>query len=111
MPSCADRASDEAKRRPKVGRRQINRVKIGFLQGFPKPITLELTPMDRKKTKPKTTHCKNRLSRGAQEQIELLELDQSGIHVAEYLTALPSQELLRQKLQSAIETARTRFDS
>ena len=27
-----------------------------------------------------------------QEQIELLELDQSGIHVAEYLTALPSQE-------------------
>ncbi|CAA6691428.1 MULTISPECIES: YhcG family protein [unclassified Lentimonas] len=46
-----------------------------------------------------------------QEQIELLELDQSGIHVAEYLTALPSPALLQQKLQAAIETARARFDS
>lgn len=46
-----------------------------------------------------------------QEQIELLELDQSGIHVAEYLTALPSPALLQQKLQAAIETARTRFDN
>ncbi len=45
-----------------------------------------------------------------QEQIELLELDQSGIHVAEYLTALPSPALLQQKLQAAIETARARFD-
>jgi predicted nuclease of restriction endonuclease-like (RecB) superfamily len=46
-----------------------------------------------------------------QEQIELLELDQSGIHVAEYLTALPSPALLQRKLQAAIETARARFDS
>ena len=45
-----------------------------------------------------------------QEQIELLELNQSGIHVAEYLTALPSPALLQQKLQAAIETARTRFE-
>ena len=45
-----------------------------------------------------------------QEQIELLELDQSGIHVAEYLTALPSPALLQQKLQAAIETAKARFD-
>ncbi len=28
------------------------------------------------------------------EQIELLELDRSGIHVAEYLTALPSKKVL-----------------
>ena len=46
-----------------------------------------------------------------QEQIELLELDQSGIHVAEYLTALPSPALLQQKLQAAIETAKARFDN
>lgn len=46
-----------------------------------------------------------------QEQIELLELDQSGIHVAEYLTELPSQELLQRKLHASIETARARFES
>ncbi|MDA0751561.1 MAG: hypothetical protein O2964_12710 [Verrucomicrobia bacterium] len=45
------------------------------------------------------------------EQIELLELGQSGIHVAEYLTALPSRELLRQKLHTAIETSRARLDN
>lgn len=41
-----------------------------------------------------------------QEQIELLELDKSGIHVAEYLTVLPLKELLQAKLQEAIATAR-----
>jgi hypothetical protein len=45
------------------------------------------------------------------EQIELLELDQSGIHVAEYLTALPSRELLQQKLHTAIEISRARLES
>lgn len=40
------------------------------------------------------------------EQIELLELDQSGIHVAEYLTALPSRELLQQKLHAAIKISK-----
>jgi len=33
-----------------------------------------------------------------QEQIELLELDASGIHVAEYLTTLPPREVLQAKL-------------
>ncbi len=45
-----------------------------------------------------------------EEQIQLLELGQSGIHVAEYLTALPSRELLRQKLHTAIQTSRARLD-
>jgi predicted nuclease of restriction endonuclease-like (RecB) superfamily len=44
-----------------------------------------------------------------QEQIELLELDKSGIHVAEYLTVLPPKELLQAKLQEAISTARRRL--
>jgi hypothetical protein len=43
------------------------------------------------------------------EQIELLELNQSGIHVAEYITALPSRELLQQKLHAAIEISRARL--
>jgi len=46
-----------------------------------------------------------------EEQIELLELDQSGIHVAEYLTALPPRELLRQKLHAAIEISRARLET
>lgn len=40
------------------------------------------------------------------EQIELLELDKSGIHVAEYLTSLPSRAVLGEKLQQATERAR-----
>jgi predicted nuclease of restriction endonuclease-like (RecB) superfamily len=44
-----------------------------------------------------------------QEQIELLELDNSGIHVAEYLTVLPEKHLLEQKLKQAIDHARQRF--
>jgi predicted nuclease of restriction endonuclease-like (RecB) superfamily len=44
-----------------------------------------------------------------QEQIELLELDKSGIHVAEYLTVLPPKELLQAKLQAAISAARRRI--
>lgn len=46
-----------------------------------------------------------------EEQIELLELDQSGIHIAEYLTALPPREVLRQKLQAAIKTSRARLEA
>ncbi|MDO6564633.1 PDDEXK nuclease domain-containing protein [Amphritea sp. 1_MG-2023] len=44
-----------------------------------------------------------------QEQIELLELDKSGIHVAEYLTVLPSKEQLEAKLHNAIENAQKRL--
>jgi predicted nuclease of restriction endonuclease-like (RecB) superfamily len=44
------------------------------------------------------------------ECIELLELDKAGIHVAEYLTALPSKEVLRQKLQQASKRARLRLE-
>lgn len=46
-----------------------------------------------------------------QEQIELLELDKSGIHVAEYLTVLPPRETLEAKLHQSIETARKRLES
>lgn len=45
------------------------------------------------------------------EQIELLELDASGIHVAEYLTALPPKEVLQQKLHEAIARSRARLDN
>lgn len=43
------------------------------------------------------------------EQIELLELDAAGIHVAEYLVQLPPKELLQQKLHRAIALARERI--
>lgn len=45
------------------------------------------------------------------EQIELLELNKSGIHVAEYLTVLPPREVLQAKLQDSIEQARLNMES
>lgn len=45
------------------------------------------------------------------EQIELLELDQSGIHVAEYLTGLPSRQLLEQKLHEAVTLSKARLEN
>lgn len=45
-----------------------------------------------------------------QEQIELLELDTSGIHVAEYLTALPARDLWQRKLHEAIVRSQERLD-
>lgn len=45
-----------------------------------------------------------------QEQIELLELDKSGIHVAEYLTVLPPREVLQAKLHQSIQQARLRLE-
>jgi len=43
------------------------------------------------------------------EQIELLEVGKSGIHVAEYLTVLPPREILQEKLHQSIEAARQRM--
>ena len=44
------------------------------------------------------------------EQIELLELDKSGIHVAEYLTALPPRGVLVERLQQAAERAQLQIE-
>jgi predicted nuclease of restriction endonuclease-like (RecB) superfamily len=43
------------------------------------------------------------------ELVELLELGQAGIHVAEYLTELPAREVLEEKLRRSIAAARERF--
>jgi len=48
---------------------------------------------------------------GSREQIELLQLDKSGIKIAEYLTELPSKRILKQKLQKTIELAKERFEN
>ena len=44
-----------------------------------------------------------------EEHIELLQLDNSNIKVAEYLTKLPDMKLLEQKLHLSIERAKNRF--
>ncbi|MCJ2374460.1 PDDEXK nuclease domain-containing protein [Pseudomonas sp. RGM 3321] len=44
------------------------------------------------------------------EQIELLELDKSGIHVAEYLTALPPRGVLVERLQQATQRAQLQME-
>jgi predicted nuclease of restriction endonuclease-like (RecB) superfamily len=43
-----------------------------------------------------------------EEHIELLDLEQSNIRVAEYLTILPPMKLLKEKLHKAIEYAKNR---
>ena len=43
------------------------------------------------------------------EQIELLELSKSGIHVAEYLTVLPPREVFEQKIHDALALAQARL--
>ena len=47
---------------------------------------------------------------GSEEQIELLQLDKSGIKVAQYLTELPSREVLKLQIQKSLAAARERFD-
>ena len=46
-----------------------------------------------------------------EEHIELMQLEQSNIKVAEYLTLLPSQEILKEKLHRAIAIATSKNNS
>lgn len=46
---------------------------------------------------------------GSSEQIELLQLDKAGIQVAQYLTELPSRELLQAQIQKSLAEARQRL--
>ena len=41
-----------------------------------------------------------------QEQVSLLELEDCGIHIAEYLTQLPPRNVLMEKLNKAIDQAK-----
>lgn len=44
-------------------------------------------------------------------RIELLELDKTGIHVAEYLTVLPPKDVLQRKLQQAAAASRAQIEN
>ncbi len=44
------------------------------------------------------------------ERVELLELERSGIRVAQYLTELPPREILERRLHQAIAQARARLE-
>ncbi len=48
---------------------------------------------------------------GGDEQIELLQLDKSGIKVAQYMTELPSKELLQHQIHKGLEVARQRWEN
>ena len=43
---------------------------------------------------------------GSKEQINLLQLDKSSIRVAQYLTELPSKEVLLRQLQKSLAVAK-----
>ncbi len=44
------------------------------------------------------------------EHVELLELDKSGIHVAQYLTELPPKDILEARLHAVIKVARENYE-
>ena len=45
------------------------------------------------------------------EQVELLQLHKAGIKVAEYLTELPTKQILQQKLHQAIEISKKHIEN
>jgi predicted nuclease of restriction endonuclease-like (RecB) superfamily len=45
-----------------------------------------------------------------EEHVELMQLDKSNIRVADYLTTLPSQKILQEKLHKAVEIAKAKFN-
>lgn len=45
------------------------------------------------------------------EHVELMQLDKSNIRVADYLTALPSQKVLQEKLHKAVEIAQQKINA
>ena len=48
---------------------------------------------------------------GGEEQIELLQLDQSGIKVAQYMTELPPRAVLIQQIQKSLKEAKERLEN
>lgn len=48
---------------------------------------------------------------GSEEQIELLQLDKSGIKVAQYMTELPPRDVLMRQIQKSLEAAKARVDN
>jgi len=84
------------------------RLKVGeFKAAYKGQMELYLRWLDKHEREPEETSplgiilCTGK----KREQIELLELDKSGIHVAEYLTTLPPRAVLAKRLQQATERA------
>ena len=48
---------------------------------------------------------------GGEEQIELLQLDKSGIKVAQYMTELPPRHVLMQQMQKSLAAAKAQFNN
>jgi predicted nuclease of restriction endonuclease-like (RecB) superfamily len=48
---------------------------------------------------------------GGEEQIELLQLDKTGIKVSQYMTELPSRKVLQQQIQRSLVDAKARLEN
>lgn len=48
---------------------------------------------------------------GGEEQIELLQLDKSGIKVAQYMTELPPREILMRQIQESLKATKARLEN
>ena len=96
---------------------RINRDVLGYQRAeYGKQIVASVSRQLQTEYGPKGFDSKNihRMMQFAQkfpeEQIELLQLDKSGIKVAKYLTELPSREILRLQIQKSLAAARERLD-
>jgi YhcG PDDEXK nuclease domain len=88
-------------------------LKLGkFKASYKGQIELYLRWLDKYERKPGEEHPLGLIlcAEKRQEHVELLELDKSGIHVAQYLTELPPREVLEAKLKNAIKAAREKYD-
>jgi predicted nuclease of restriction endonuclease-like (RecB) superfamily len=88
-------------------------LKLGkFKASYKGQVELYLRWLDKHERKPGEEHPLGLIlcAEKRQEHVELLELDKSGIHVAQYLTELPPREVLEEKLKNAIKTAREKYD-
>lgn len=83
-----------------------------FKASYKGQVELYLRWLDKHERKPGEEHPLGLIlcAEKRQEHVELLELDKSGIHVAQYLTELPPREVLEEKLKNAIKTAREKYD-
>ena len=48
---------------------------------------------------------------GSEEQIELLQLDKSGIKVAQYMTELPPRDVLMRQIKKSLEVTKARLEN
>lgn len=92
---------------------QIDLKKGGFKAAYKGQMELYLRWLEKNEMEPGEETPLGLLlcTEGGEEQIELLQLDNSGIKVAQYLTELPPRHVLINHIQKSMEAAKDHFDN